>query len=187
MENPRLATRYAKSLLDLAIEQKSLDVTLQDMSMLERTIASSYQLGVLLRSPVIKADKKQNVIDAILGDRMAPLTKAFVTLLVSKNRESVLPEISRAFITQYQVMHRIKVVKLTTATPVSEEVKQAIIKKLAVAMPDNTFEVTQEVDPELIGGFVLKMDDKLFDASVRRDLNDIKAQFTQNMYVSQLS
>lgn len=187
MQNPRLATRYAKSLLDMAVEQNQLEVTLADINMLDRVVASSREFAVVLRSPVIKADKKIAIVNALIGSRMAPLTKAFVDLLITKGREGGLPEIAQAFISQYKLMHRIKSVKLSTATPVNDSVKESIRKKLEAAMPDQKIEITEEIKPELIGGFVLQMDDKLFDASIRRDLNDIKAQFMQNLYVSQLA
>jgi len=186
MQNPRLAARYAKSLLDLAVEQNQLDATLNDIKLLDQISAQSRDFAGVLRSPVIKADKKQAIIDAVLGNKLSPLTKAFVTLLVGKGREANLPEIAKAFIGQYKEMKSIKTVRLTTATPVSDAVKQKIMRRAMGTLNGNQVELVESVDPSIIGGFVLEMDDKLFDASVRRDLNDIRAQFTKNIYVSQL-
>ena len=110
---------------------------------------------------------------------MHPLAKAFVTLLIAKSREGVLPEIAKAFIAQYKELKKIRTVKLTTAAPATDAVKEAIRAKVAASMPGQTVEMESKVDPTLIGGFVLEMGDKIVDASVRRDLNDIKSQFTQ--------
>ncbi|HRO44114.1 MAG TPA: ATP synthase F1 subunit delta [Flavipsychrobacter sp.] len=186
MQNPRLAARYAKSLLDLAVEQNQLDTTLADVKLLDQIASQSPEFAVVLRSPVIKADKKQAVVEAVLGNRLSPLTKAFVTLLVAKGRESNLVEISRAFIAQYKDLKRIKTVKLTTAVPVSDAVKQKIMQRATATLNNNQVELIEKVNPDIIGGFVLEMDDKLFDASIRRDLNDVRAQFKKNIYVSQL-
>ena len=187
MQNPRLASRYAKSLIDISVEQNQLETSLEDMKMLDRVIASSREFAVILRSPVIKADKKEAIIESLIGTRMAPLTKAFVYLLVSKGRESNLAEIAQAFITQYKEMKHIKTVKLTSASPLNAAVKETIRRNLAASMPSESIEITEEINPELIGGFILQMDDKLFDASIRRDLNDVKSQFLKNIYVSQIS
>ncbi len=186
MQNPRLAARYAKSLLDLAVEQNQVDATLADMKLLDSVCSQSREFTNVLRSPVINADKKQAIINAVLGDKLATLTHAFVTLLVNKGREANLPEIVHAFIAQYKEMKNIKTVKLTTAAPVNDAVKQKILDRATATLNNSQVELIEAVNPDLIGGFVLEMDDKLFDASVRRDLNDVKAQFLKNIYVSQL-
>lgn len=188
MPNPRLASRYAKSLLDLAVEQNSVEDTLQDMTYLERVCRQSREFLNMLRSPVINADKKQQIIDAVVsGGNLHKLTEAFIKLLVSKGREENLPEIATAFISQYKEMKNIKTAKLTTATPVNGNIKDAIRQKVLAGMPGVEIELHEEVNPELIGGFVLQVDDKLIDASIRRDLQDVKAQFLKNIYTSQLS
>lgn len=186
MQNPRLAARYAKSLLDLAVEQNQLDQTLADVKLLDAVSTQSRDFADVLRSPVISADKKQGIMDAVLGGKLSALTKAFVTLLVNKGREANLPEIARAFITQYKEMKNIKTVKLTTAVPVSDAVKQTIMKRAVATLNNSQVELVESVNPDIIGGFILEMDDKLFDASIRRDLNDVRAQFLKNIYVSQI-
>ncbi len=186
MPNPRLASRYAKSLLDLAVEQNAVDTTLQDVKLMDSICRQSRDFTNLLRSPIIKGDKKQEIINSVVGGKLQPLFQAFVKLLTNKGREENLPEILTAFIEQYKTMKNIKTVKLTTATPVTDDVKKAIIKKITGNVPDSQVEVKEEINPEIIGGFILQMDDKLIDASVRRDLNDVKAQFQKNIYVSTL-
>lgn len=186
MQNPRLASRYAKSLLDLAIEQNQLETTLMDVQLLTAVSHQSRDFANMLRSPIIKADKKQSIINAVLGDRLGVLSKAFINLLVNKGREGNLPEIAEAFISQYKEMKNIKTVKLSSAMPLSDSVKQAIRAKVEAGMPGAQIELKEEIKPELIGGFVLQVGDNLVDASIRRDLNDVKAQFLKNMYVSEL-
>ena len=183
MQNPRLAARYAKSLLDLAVEQNSIESTLLDMQLLEGVCKASNEFCTMLRSPVIQADKKEAVVSAVLGDKITPLTKSFVHLLVTKVRESALPEIAAAFISQYNIMKKIRTVRLTTATPVDDTVKETIRTKVAANMPDHTIDLQTAVNADLIGGFMLEMDNNLIDASVRRDLADIRKQFLDKSYV----
>ncbi|OSZ82848.1 ATP synthase F1 subunit delta [Chitinophagaceae bacterium IBVUCB1] len=186
MPNPRLASRYAKALLDLAVEQNAVEAALQDVRLLDATCRQSRDFANMLRSPIIKADKKHEIVMAIVGNKMHTLTQAFLKLLVSKGREANLPEIAVAFLEQYKAMKNIKTVKLTTAQPLSDTVKQAIINKIVATVHKGEIEVTEAVDPNIIGGFILQMDDKLVDASVRRDLKDVKAQFQKNIYISTL-
>ncbi len=186
MPNPRLAYRYAKSLLDLAVEKNSVEDTLADIKYLDSICRNSVEFTNMLRSPIIKADKKLDIITAVVGDSLKPLAQGFIRLLVSKGREENMPEMATAFIQQYKQMKNIKSVKLTTAGPVTEDLKKAIWNKIEAILPGVQVELTEEINPDLIGGFVLQMEDKLFDASVRRDLHDIKAQFTKNIYVPEL-
>ncbi len=186
MQNPRIAARYAKSVLDLSIEQNALEATLQDMQLLANVCESSREFCTMLRSPVINPDKKQGVIAAIFSDKMNALTKAFIGLLVSKAREGALPEIATEFISQYKKMKNISTVKLTTAAPIADQVKEAIRAKVAAGMPGQQIDMEVSIDPSLIGGFTLEMDNKLIDASVRRDLNDIKKKFLDKSYIMQI-
>ena len=186
MLNPRLASRYAKSLIDLAVEQNSLEATLQDVQLIDAAIRGSSEFAGVLKSPIIKADKKDAIIEAIFGTRLGTLTRAFVKLLTTKGREDTLGEMTSSFISQYRIMKHISQVRLITAAPVSEAVKESIRAKVALAMPGQSVELSTDVQPELIGGFVLEMGDKLVDASIRRDLNDIKKQFLKNLYIPDL-
>ena len=186
MQNPRLASRYAKSLLDLAVEKNSLEDTLKDMQLLDSVCTASSDFQGMLRSPVINGDKKISIINAVLQDKLHTITKAFVNLLVNKGREAVLAEIAAAFIDQYKALKNIKTVKLTTATPVADNVKNNIVSKITRDLGNASVDIETAVDPELIGGFVLEMEDKLFDASVLRQLKDFKASVLDNSYVSQL-
>lgn len=186
MPNPRLAARYAKSLLDLVVEKNNLDVTLADMQLLDRICRSSADFTNMLRSPIIHADKKHQVMTAVLGKHIHTITGEFVKLLVNKGRESNLPEIAQAFISQYNAMKNIKTVKLTTAVAVDEKVKNNILEKVLGGLPNNTVELETAVDEKLIGGFVLEMEDRLFDASVRKNLHDFKTAVQDNSYMSAL-
>jgi F-type H+-transporting ATPase subunit delta len=186
MQNPRLASRYAKSLMDISVEQNSLDETLQDVQLLDDVCGISREFCVMLRSPVINADKKEAAISAVFGGKLKPLTLAFINLLIKKGREAFLPEIAPEFIKQYKNLKSIRTVTLTTALPIDESVKETIRTKVAAGNPDYSIDMQVKVDPELIGGFMLEMGDKLVDASVRRDLAEIKKSFLDKSYMMQI-
>lgn len=187
MQNPRLASRYAKSLLDLAVEKNSLESTLKDMQAIHQICEMSHDFEVMLRSPVIKGDKKLSVINAVFKTQnLSDLTNAFITLLVNKGRELNLLEIADAFIEQYNVMNNIRTVKLTTAVPVSDATHSSIMSKVAGFMPNDKVNLKTEVDESLIGGFVLEVEDKLFDASVRKRLNDIRTSLVDHSYETKM-
>jgi F-type H+-transporting ATPase subunit delta len=182
MTNPRLATRYAKSLLDLSIEQNSLDAVYADMKFLEQITKSNPDFVALLRSPVISSDKKNKIIAAVTEGRVSNLTNLFIKLLTEKTRESNLPEIVTAFREQYNKLKNINRVKITTAVPISDELKNAIIAKVKSNVTGD-IELETAVKEELIGGFKLEMGGTLVDASILRDLQDVKKQFLNNEYI----
>jgi len=183
MPNPRLAARYAKSILDLAIEKGQLEEVYNDMLFLQQAFRSSRELLVMIKSPVIKADKKDKVLDAIMAGKVSVITSTFNKLLLSKGREFYLPEIITAFIDQYKVYKGIHMVKLTTAVPVSEELKKTIVDKISADKSLKNIELVTAVDEKLIGGFVLEIGDELVDASIAFDLRNIKKQFQNNDFI----
>jgi F-type H+-transporting ATPase subunit delta len=183
MPNPRLAARYAKSILDLAIEKGELDAVYNDMLFLQAAFRGSKELVMVLKSPVIKADKKDKILDAIYAGRISVITATFNKLLLRKNRETFLPEIVTAFIEQYKVNKGIHTVKLTTAMPVSEALKQSILDKVRVGQHIQQIELVSQVDESLIGGFVLEVGDQLVDGSIAFELSNIKKQFQNNDFI----
>lgn len=183
MLNPRLASRYAKSLIDLAKEQGQLEKVHEDMQLLQDIIKSNRDFRVLLRSPVIKGDMKNRIIEAVTAGRVSTLTASFNRLLVNKGREADLPEIITSFIDQYKQFKNIHVVQLTTAAPISEELKASIINRVRSTSDMQNIELVTAVDEKLIGGFTLQAGDKLVDASVASDLRELSRQFENNDFV----
>lgn len=186
MNNPRLAGRYAKSLLDLAIEQNQLDAVHADVKLLKAIIKGNPDFVSVLKSPVINADKKEQIINSIINNRVSSLSSLFIQLLVRKTRERNLPEIISAFLDQYNTLKDIHHVKITSAIPLSEEATQVILGKVRSNTPIQNIELETAVEDELIGGFKLEVGGVLVDASILRDLDDVKKQFRNNEYIQQL-
>lgn len=183
MPNPRLASRYAKALLDLAIEKNQLEEVYADMKWLKAAVKQSREFSNILRSPIVKADLKNKAVNAVTEGKISEMTKQFNTLLISKSRESVLPEIAAAFEEQYRKHKNIHVATLTTAVPVNNSTKNAIVQKIKQESGFQNIQLEEKVDPEIIGGFVLQMGDKMVDASVSYDLREVAKQFKNNDFI----
>ena len=186
MNNPRLAQRYAKSLVDIAQEMKQFDVVHKDVLYLDEVMKASREFVVMLNSPVIKSDKKDSIISAVTKDKTSKITQAFLQLLTKKGRESDLPGIVRSFIEQYNKINGLHNAKLTTATPISKELVDSFVRDIKTSSSIDHLNLETEVDEKLIGGFVLQMEGKLIDASILRDLNDVRKQFANNDYIHKL-
>ncbi|MEZ4798487.1 MAG: ATP synthase F1 subunit delta [Flavobacteriales bacterium] len=183
MKGPRIASRYAKSLLILCQEKNAVDAVLADMEMVGNTITGSRDLELLLLSPVIKTDTKVKVLDKVFGNHVGEITKAFMTLLTNKGRESMLSEIATSFVAQVKEFKNIVTAKVISAAPFDAEtqnVVKALAEKLAAG---KSIELEQKIDADLIGGFVLTVGDHQVDASVSGEIKNLRREFEKNPYV----
>jgi F-type H+-transporting ATPase subunit delta len=139
----------------------------------------------MLKSPVISADKKNAIFLEIFGKTWNTITRQFITLLTNKGREAALYAVCIAFIEQYKNLHKIRPATIITALemtpPQLEEMKSKFKHWLH---PDETMELTQEVDPTLIGGFIISMGDKYYDSSVKRQLGELKENLYDKSYIN---
>ena len=183
MSNVRIATRYAKSLLGLAIERNELDKTFADMEWLQSVCKSNPDFVNMLRSPVIKSDAKGKIVTAIAKDKVGKITGEFIRLLIIKGREGGLPEISTEFIKQYKEYKKIRIVKVTTAVPLSDELKEGIVRFIKSTTDIQNLELETIVDKDIIGGIIMQAGDKLVDASVSYDFKQIGKLFENNDFI----
>lgn len=183
MLNPRLAYRYAKALLEIAIDKNQLDKVFADVEWLKAVCKTNPDFVSLLRSPIVKSDKKQKIIAAIAQNNIGEITSAFIRLLTSKGREPHLPEILNEFINLYKKHNNISTVKLTTAVAVSNELRDGIVAKVKKAAGVDKVELEEIVNPDIIGGFVLEMGDQMVDASIAYDLREVAKQFKNNDFI----
>src|SRR4030095_10225797 len=180
----RIASRYAKSLMDLAVEQGKLEVVFQDINLFAEA-TKNRDLSLLLKSPIVKSDKKEKVLDAIFSDKIDPLTNSFLHIIIRKGRESQLAEIAQEFINQYREIKGISIVNVVSAEPISDDTLSSIRKKLVDSkMTRGNIEFKTTVDKNLIGGFVISFEDKLYDASVKHQLDELRKQFSSKEYQS---
>lgn len=177
MTNQRVADRYAKSLLDLAVEQKQLEVIKGDVEKLVE-MTKNQDFKMLLASPVIKPSKKKTILAEILDKAGAQqLTKVFVDVLINKGREADLIGILGAFDRQYKKLNNISSVKVTSAAALSATELETIRKQLiSSGKTEASVDIETNVDPSIIGGFILEFDGKVYDASVAHKLGELRKE-----------
>lgn len=182
----RIASRYAKSLLDLAVEQNKLERIHEDVNSFQVALKNR-DFYLMLKSPVIPAERKRAALKALFADKYDELTLAFLDILARKGREAYLPEVAKEFEVQYKSMKNIVDVILKTAVPIGNEVLDSIQAKLKEGDGAGAeVRIENVVEPGLIGGFVLDYNHLLYDASVSHKLELLKKEFQDNLYVSKV-
>ena len=186
MSVQRIASRYAKSLLELAQEQNKLEAVTGDMENF-KALLEERDLYLLLKSPVVGTEKKRQIFKTLFEGKFDKLTSAFLDILAVKVRESYMPEIVNEYLAQYKRLKNISTVTITSTTELDEKTLEAIKAKLLDNdTTDKKLEIISIVDPDLIGGFILEFDDKIYDASLSTKLEGLRRQFKDNLYISQV-
>ena len=176
MSEIQVASRYAKSLIDLAEEQNALEKVRTDMEFFIRTLRENPTLKAVLKNPILGPDKKSGILTQLFGPRLHPMIMTFFGIVVRKGRSEVLFETAKQFINAYNIRKNIVKATVTTAAPLSpENIKQ--VEEVIKQSTHGEIILTANVDPSLIGGFVIKVGDKQFDTSLSTQLNKLKKEF----------
>lgn len=185
MTDLRVASRYAKSLLELAEDKNALEEVHKDMRMFSGVCQQNYDLVLMLKNPVIKHDKKKAVLDILFKDKVNPLTTAIFDIISRKNREAFLPAIAKEFHNLYNTKKGIRVASVSSAVPLSNELRQEIEKLVQKINPGKKVHLEERVDESLIGGYVLKVGDQQIDDSLKTKLKTLQLKFSQNPYIKE--
>jgi len=177
MKSTKSASRYAKALLELSIEQNNLDKIAADIAYLAKVNAEEKDFQILLHSPVVKADKKIAIFREIFHN-FDQLTNLFIDLITKNRREYLLAEIAASFEAQLKAYKGIVPVTLISAVQLSKDAKDTILTKLKNSVKGQ-LEINEIIDKDLIGGFIVRMDDKQIDASVSSQFNNLKQRLTR--------
>ena len=183
MKNPKLASRYAQALYDFSIEMNHVENVYHDILHIQEIITVHKELKTVLESPIISHDKKESIIREIFKEHLCETTYNFFSLIVKKRREPQLLLICTQFVKIYYKNHNIKEAYITSAERFSEEMVHYIKSFLEKDSP-YTFIIHPTVDPKIIGGLVIKIDDFYYDASIQAKINKLKAEFSQNKYAA---
>jgi len=181
MANKRAANRYAKALLDLAKEQNQAEAVFTDMGQIKATLSQSKDLRNVLKSPVIKPSAKYNVVKAIFAEAN-PITQNLFKILIENNRIDILETIVAAYIAHYNSLKNIKAATVTTAEPLTPEMEQKVLAKVK-EVTGSEASLKNIIDQSILGGFILRVDDVQYDASVSGKLNTLRNKFKNNAYV----
>ena len=174
MKSTKSAIRYAKALLELSIENSNLNEVSSDMKRIVESSNETKDFKVFLNSPVIKSDKKIEILKALFVG-FEKLTSSFIDLITKNKREYLLVEIAEAYLYLLKKHQQIVPVSIKSARKLEKETLDQILNKMK-SYVEGDFEVTEEVDESLIGGFIVRMDDKQIDASVLTQLNRMKQE-----------
>lgn len=184
MIESKVARRYAKSLLGLAQERQIVDRVYADMERVHSTCQASREFVLLLRNPIVQSDKKEAVMKALFAQHLDPVSNAFIGIIIRKGREGYLEDIAAEFVNLYKAMKGIVTAHLSTAVALDDSTRQTILKLVRSAKGEKA-EMIEEVDPSLIGGFVLTIGDQQFDTSVSRKLRQLKNEFDDNLHIKE--
>ena len=178
MSEIQVATRYAKSLIDLAGEKSAVETIKKDIELFLATCRANPELQAILKNPIIGLDKKANILDGLFSGKVHEMILSFFKIVVRKGRAEILFATAKEFITQYNVIKNVVKATVTSASPLSQE-NISQIEDVVKQSTSGEVILTSIVDPKLIGGFILKVGDKQFDTSISSKLNKLRKEFEQ--------
>jgi len=182
MKHSRVTIRYAKALLQLAIEQNILEQSYKDMVLLDSVFKENKDFSLLLKSPIVKTDQKLSIFKQIFESKIGEVSMAFINIITTKKRESLLALIASSFISLYKEHNKIETASVITATPLDEVLRAEVINFIKKHGNDNV-ELTEKIDENIIGGAIIRMGDKQLDASVSKAISELRQSFNSNLYL----
>ncbi len=179
MSDSRAAIRYAKAILDLAIENKSTEAIEKDMRSIVATISDSKELREMLASPVVQSNTKKSALNAVFKGSDS-VTEGLISVLVDNRRIGMLNEVALKYIILNEQLKGENVAFVTTAVPMTPDLEEKILKQVA-KLTGSKVTIERKVDEAIIGGFVLRVGDLQYDASIANKLNNLKREFTNSL------
>jgi len=178
MAGARAAIRYAKAVLELAKDQKAADAVNEDMKLMSKTIAESKDLSDMLQSPVVRSSVKKSVLLEIFNDS-DKITGSLIDTLISNKRLSILGEVASKYNLLYDQLKGTEIAQVTTAVPLTDGLRKKVLAKVK-ELTGKDVEVNNIIDESILGGFVLRVGDIQYNASIANKLNKLKREFTLN-------
>jgi F-type H+-transporting ATPase subunit delta len=182
MITSKITTRYAKSLLDLAIETNQLKECYNDLIAVETLCSESIDFTLMLKSPIINTSKKLSIIKSLFKKNLTKTTYLFIELITKKKRESLLHPISKNFIELYKSHHKIITANVTTTIPLDKNLKEKVVSFVKKKM-DKDVELKEEINYDILGGAIIKVGDFQIDDSVRKQLKELKNSYKKNLFI----
>jgi F-type H+-transporting ATPase subunit delta len=185
MKDTRAALRYAKAILNLAKDSNDESKVNDDMLLVAKTITENKELNVMLHSPVIKAEDKRNVLNAIFEGKVNNITLGLFHLLEDNRRMDLLEIVAGKYTIIYDYLKSIDVAKVTTAVPLTKDIEKQVMDKV-VSLTGNKATLENKVDPSIIGGFILRVGDVQYDASISNYLNELRKEFDHSDFIPKI-
>ncbi len=178
----KLGDRYAWSIYELAVTKGELPAVHADFELIEQVCNQNPDFVLMLKSPLVNADAKQKILNKIFGGKLSTITSTLIEIIVRKGREKYLRDIAIRFNDRFDKQNNITRGVITSAAPLGAEQKARICKVVEEGLK-TSFVLEEKVDPNLIGGFSLKVGDYLIDASVATSLRKLSQEFDKNPYI----
>jgi F-type H+-transporting ATPase subunit delta len=185
MTDSRAAARYVKSLLQLAVEKNVLEDVHQDMLLFSKVVRENHQFELLLGSPIIKHDKKRDILQATFKGKVNAITLSIFDILTKKNREPLLPAIAEQFHNAYNEYKQISKATVTTVAPLDDALRAQIRTLVQQLSNKVNVELAEKIDQHMIGGFILNVGDRQIDASLKNKLKSLQVKFSHNPYIKE--
>lgn len=182
MNETKIAHRYAKALFDLSLEMNNMEKVRQDEDLILDVCKANKDFVFMLRSPVVRADKKMVVLKEIFQNHLQEITLNFLMIITRNRREKLVPEIANQFIEIYKIYKNIITVEITTATQIDEALRTNILTLLE-KRAQAEIDLKEKVDEDIIGGFILSYEDKQYDSSILKQIKNLRREFDINLYV----
>ena len=173
-----ISVRYARALLKSATEAKIEDAVYTEMQQLAKSYVEVPQLRFTIDNPMLSKDKKEALLLTAGGEKPSDLTKTFIQLVLREDRERVMQFIANSYVTLYRQQKNVIRGRLITAAAVTPATEQKM-RQMVEGKTNGTVEFESEVDPDIIGGFILEYDTYRMDASVKTKLNSILTQLSK--------
>jgi F-type H+-transporting ATPase subunit delta len=186
MADIKAASRYVKSLLNLAVSRGVLEEVHSDMLAFDKVLDENRQLLIVLRSPIIKHHKKKNILEALFRERFNDLTLSFFRIITEKNREKLLPLIASEFHNAYNEHQGIGKASVITAVPLGDDLRSEILALAKKVVGRPKVELKEEVDPGIIGGFILNAGSQQIDSSIKHQLKVLQLNFSNNTQLNKI-
>lgn len=180
MNEGLIPNRYAKALYEFAFEQKAADSVYAETQRLAASFAMQRDLAKAVENPFLSLDDKENLLLAASGAAPTGCLVKFFKLVFSRGRESMLPSMALAYGKLYRKANNIAQVAITTASPLPKESMAKIKDSVQAYLRGKKLEYTEAVDASLIGGFTVKVDSKLLDASISNELRKLRLKLLSN-------
>lgn len=176
MTGSRAAIRYAKAILEMAQASGVAEQVSKDMSHIAATVSDNKELQDFIGSPTIKAEVKQSALNEVFAGSQN-LTKGLFRLLLENKRFGILNQVALQYGVQYDVMNGVETATVTTAFPITPELEAKVMDKIK-EFSDKKITIKNIVDPAIIGGFIIRIGDKQFNASVANQLLTLKRELS---------
>lgn len=173
MSESVVAYRYAKALIELAVEQKVVKEVNEDMTFFADVCKVNKDFQAIMANPIVRHDKKLKILQQIFKKNVNPVTFSIFAVLTKKSREALIYPISVEFQKLYNELNKIQVATVTSVEPITADQRKEILKIVKEAS-GRTVELNEEIDKSLIGGYILRVNDVQYDTSIRKNINELK-------------